>query len=67
MKNGHILHSFCKFISPQTNVNNGHEKQNKQSTNEQKKKNKNQHKQKSQPRYKRSRDLVTTLKFLNYF
>lgn len=35
MKNGHIPHSFCKFISPQTNANNGHKKQNKQSTNEQ--------------------------------
>ena len=35
MKNRHILHSFCKFISPQTNANNGYEKQNKQSTNEQ--------------------------------
>ena len=35
MKNGHILHSFCKVISPQTNVHDGHEKQNKQSTNKQ--------------------------------
>ena len=24
MKNGHISHSFCKFISLQTNTNNGH-------------------------------------------
>ena len=24
MKNRHILYSFCKFISQQTNTNNGH-------------------------------------------
>lgn len=24
MKKGHIPHSFCKFISLQTNTNNGH-------------------------------------------
>ena len=67
MKIGHIPRYFCKFISLQTNTNNGHKNEINSLRTNKKKKKKNQHKQKSRTRYKRSRDLVTTLKFLNYF
>ena len=61
------LHSFCKVISHSLNTKTGFRKGKKGSINTRKTVLKNKEKQKSRLRYKRRRDLVTTLKFLNYF
>ena len=49
------------------NIKTGFRKGKKGSINKRKTVLKNKEKQKSRLRYKRRRDLVTTLKFLNYF
>lgn len=58
---------FCKIISYPLNTKTDFRKGKKGSINKRKTVLKNKEKQKSRLRYKRRRDLVTTLKFLNYF